>query len=393
MSNAEQSVLRQFRNFLGHERRTDVETNGKFERDVPVAEVLTEKVRRLSRSRAGGRVPPEFQQDFEILRYSAERAAAVIIASLSDPSKAAPAEQTATMSRILDDLNDASNERKSVADAWTHLNAADAYLPLVIPPKDLPTADCRMRIWDSSLRKDLKDVLDRSGAAKQVDQLLSRTPDQDPLKVAVAPGNGHSKLINQPRVTAPTPEEEPIWRAALHSAGLVRAGCWNEQNRRVEALGRLWTWASALLVGALTATLTLTWLIGRFDAAMQLRLPEFFLAPVVGFFGGTLSAYLKATTSEIEVSSPGLVVWSMLLRSLLGAAGAFVVITAALTLPLGELSTLVATNGYAFILAGVAAGFSERLFVDALEKAAGNLGTISKSSTGPTPSPAATQPG
>jgi len=98
----------------------------------------------------------------------------------------------------------------------------------------------------------------------------------------------------------------------------------------------------------------------------------FLFTALLGFFGGALSAFRKARQSAIDIPSYELIKVHTVLRMLLGAAGSFVVYTAAGWLQVG-ISELLSSNISMFLIVGIAAGFSERLFVKALEDIADNL--------------------
>ncbi len=168
-------------------------------------------------------------------------------------------------------------------------------------------------------------------------------------------------------------------RETLHEATQVRAECWNEQNQQLEYMGFLWIWAGVGLLIALGVAIGIAeWVVRASPGVAGIKYP-FVAAAFLGFFGGALSSYMKATNIVIAISQYHLVVIYTLLRMLIGAAGAFVVIVSTLALPLGTLSSTVSTNTLVFVLVAISAGFSERLFVDALDQVAENLGTVAKS--------------
>jgi hypothetical protein len=96
---------------------------------------------------------------------------------------------------------------------------------------------------------------------------------------------------------------------------------------------------------------------------------------LLGLFGGMLSAFLTAREEDVNVPSYQVVVSRTKLRMLLGAAGAVVMYGVGLRLLAEKLQVLIDTELFAFMTVGIVAGFSERLFIDTLERAASNLHT------------------
>ena len=93
---------------------------------------------------------------------------------------------------------------------------------------------------------------------------------------------------------------------------------------------------------------------------------------ILGFFGGGLSASIKARKKVIDIPSFRLIRAHTFLRMIIGAAGAFVVFVALGFFKLNAALKLM-QNPYAFLAIGITAGFSEHLFINALEKISDNL--------------------
>ncbi|HYM39481.1 MAG TPA: hypothetical protein VEY12_04960 [Thermoplasmata archaeon] len=328
----------------------------------------------------------EVHQDWTLVRHYADRAFARMAAPPSGGPPAPPPipgqtgsaagsatgpESLVTVAKIMTYL-DAASEEPNFARAWIYVNSADALLPLVVPDEDIWSCEQRLGLWDTSLPKPLADRLTSSPQAQRVQEIL------DILHPKPAPqAQGHAGTPPPP--PPPPPPSPPVSeiRKAVHEKMQVRAQCWNEANHQVVFTGNLWLWAGFGVLIALGISITIAeWIVASNPTTQWMRF-HFVGAAFLGLFGGALSAYLGARDVVISIPRYQLIVIHTALRMLIGAAGAFVVITAALALPLGSLSTLVGTNPFAFVLAGIAAGFSERLFVDTLEKAAKNLGTIS----------------
>jgi hypothetical protein len=96
---------------------------------------------------------------------------------------------------------------------------------------------------------------------------------------------------------------------------------------------------------------------------------------ILGFFGGGLSAFIKVRDMAVSIPNYKLTRWHTSLRMIIGGAGAFVVFIAVRFLKIDEALKLdLLNNPLAFLGLGIAAGFSERLFINALEKMSNNLG-------------------
>ncbi len=103
-----------------------------------------------------------------------------------------------------------------------------------------------------------------------------------------------------------------------------------------------------------------------------INIPYVFAA-FLGFFGGGLSAFLTTRDSVISITNYELIRTHTILRMILGAAGSFVVLVATQALNLNSTMGSVNDNYAVFIAVCIAAGFSERLFISALEKISDNL--------------------
>jgi hypothetical protein len=103
--------------------------------------------------------------------------------------------------------------------------------------------------------------------------------------------------------------------------------------------------------------------------------PWWLSMPLLGAFGGSLSAIVTARKSVVNAVSYRLIVAHLILRVILGAAGAFIVYAVFLWPGLfdQDLVKSVTTDDRLLLPFGIAAGFSERLFVGALEKISDKL--------------------
>ncbi len=264
------------------------------------------------------------------------------LATRFEPGVSAP-EQKQVLAEILAHLDVATIET-DVARAWRHINQADASLPLVAPRTELPACGSRLEVWDRSL-------------------------DENWRKRLQAPSEAYARACQSGK-------DEDI-RRTLNTLQLARSQVWNELNNRMAlkralwaSLGR-WVLLATSLAVAMAALLRLLSGTGAVGAPLSL-----IAAPVFGFFGGALSALVRARQEQVESPSYRTVKLNTVLRMLIGAAGGFVVYVAAVALPLGAISSMVQSDVYVFVAACIAGGFSERLFADALEQVANNLKSV-----------------
>ncbi len=323
---------------------------------------------------------PEVQQDWIIVQDFAKRASAAVVRNaLTVQGNPAQNLEVVTVAQAIACL-DAARETRSFASQWLYVNTADELLPLVAPEEDLELVANRLGAWDASLPPGPKKVLDGTGMVPQVAQMRTAWKES---RAAPAPGGP------PPAPAAPHPAPPPAaapskpvttaeFRTSLHNLQQVRAQCWNEANHQIAFMGSLWLWAGLGVFVALAISVFIAerwaWITAG-DEDLRFR---FLSAALLGFFGGALSAFLSARDKVVAIPKYQLLAIYSITRMLIGAAGSFVVVLSILAFPLGELTTLVRDNILAFLIVAIAAGFSERLFVDALEKAATNLSTVSK---------------
>ncbi len=259
-----------------------------------------------------------------------------------------------TFARVQAYLKLAARER-DFAQAWTYVNLADALLPLVVDDHELDACILRLRKWDEQMPTYLKKCLEKA------------------KKGADSPGKKQeSKQKESPNVSQRS--DSDTGRYTLHGEQLVRALLWNIANRRVSL--RLSLWRSVgmwLLVGLVAAIVIAESMYSGSDQPKPLVSAPFAAASLLGFFGGGLSAFLKARGSVIRIPSYELIRSHTFLRMLLGAAGSFVIFVAAHWLPFAEIPDLIDSDIFVFLSIGIVAGFSEKLFVGTLEKMAENL--------------------
>ena len=165
-------------------------------------------------------------------------------------------------------------------------------------------------------------------------------------------------------------------RQGLHTEQLTRTLLWNGVNRRISL--KLSLWASirrglALALLALFAAIAL-WTATQKSPDWRQAL-SFLEIGLLGLFGGMLSAFLTARDEQVNVPSYQVVVSRTSLRMLLGAAGAVVMYSVGLLLLARKVASPYPHQPLCLHDRGIVAGFSERLFIETLERAASNLHT------------------
>lgn len=161
----------------------------------------------------------------------------------------------------------------------------------------------------------------------------------------------------------------------MHSEQIDRALRWNLSNRRISLKLTLWRSLEGWLLLGLVATVIVAEIMHAQQYLPQespVSLP-FAATALLGFFGGSLSALIKARSEVMRIRSYELIRVHTILRMLLGAAGSLVIYIVIQWIPIGNIPSQLNSNIYVFLSIGIAAGFSEKLFIRALEKIAENL--------------------
>ena len=249
-----------------------------------------------------------------------------------------------TLAQINAYLQLAKNER-DFAKAWTYVNIADSLLPLVVNDEELEACTARLRSRDSvipgsmikSLPKDMKKLLNKKKPGK------SQNTD----------------------------------RYGLLSVQEIRALIWNNLNCKIALRISLWrSLGTYLFIGLVTAIIVAEFLNTNSIEPNPLVMFPFFAISLLGFFGGGISAFLRTRKKVVDITSYQTLKVYTVLRMLLGAAGSFVVFVAVNWLGNQDIVDLLGKNIYVFLGTGIAAGFSEQLFVGTLEKMAEKLDII-----------------
>jgi hypothetical protein len=283
-------------------------------------------------------------------------------------------------------LNCARTER-DFAQAWSYVNLADALLSLIVAEEQLDACVARLQTADDRLPEEYHDQLRKHLSVGEVVSLLQEvekwmeehaTKDKHKHKVDLALRARVKEVIDSKVKISSSSTKETLSerRQRLHAEQLTRTLLWNGVNRKISLKLSLWASIRKGLCCALLALFLaiVLWTVNHKPVDWKL-LSSFAEIALLGFFGGMLSAFLRARDEDVNVPSYQVVISRTRLRSLLGAAGAVVVYGVGLRLLSEKLQALIDTDLFAFMTVGIVAGFSERLFIDTLERAASNLHT------------------
>ncbi|MEE9506176.1 MAG: hypothetical protein V3V98_03425 [Thermoplasmata archaeon] len=262
-------------------------------------------------------------------------------------------------------LNLARVER-SPGRAWNYVNSADKILPLMVDAGDRPRCLCRLRSWDNKLyelKEDAKDVIDE----------LNLTLESE-LGIEDEDGGGEDHNREAP---SPLPPSDVVSGSVEYESQATRARLWYEVNSRLVLRFSLWSSYNARLLTILIVFIALS----EFTYHVFLRpndpiwfLP-FIAVSLSGLFGGVLSTQILTREFIENERSAGLINTLTLTRILIGAAGAVVFVLFAASGYITGLDIFQATGDNVFVLlsTGVVAGFSEQLFIGALDRHTRNL--------------------
>lgn len=360
----------------------------------------------------------EISQDWQAVSAFASAAAEYFAAS--DPTHDNDVDVLATVMAYLE----CARTEPDFAEAWSLVNLADAFLPLVVADHDLDRCTVRLRIADERMEDAYREILGRmlqrsnDGVGLALAEMLKDPHRRSqafemlktigPAAAAAAPALRRilvsadpdarelaSKVLEHAAVDpSSVPNEQPDERHRLHAEQLARTFLWNMMNRHVSLKLALWrTILIQLVVGIVAAIAAIVVL--RLPGTVVARLPGIEYVPglreplaviLLGFFGGALSAFLTARDAVVEIPSYQLIKRHTSLRMTLGAAGALVVYVVARALGSNAVQEMLRARSFGFIATAITAGFSERLFVSAIEKAAENLhltGTTKKAAKKP----------
>lgn len=325
---------------------------------------------------------PEIYDDWCTVQGFANRAR-VSIDKLEDKKK------KCTFATVQAYLNLARIERDP-GQAWAYVNSADKDLPLVVDDKDFNRCLLRLRVWDEEMPEDLKKILNFQ--EKKLYDINYRELKELARCADKARGEEHRRLVEKlskkyQAVGTPDAPQDPVSderRKVEYCKQAARAQLWNLANREVSLKLSLWRSVSwRLLVGLALAIIIAEIIYAGLNPEKPWWYFPFFTSSVMGFFGGGLSALLIAHKSVVETPAYEVIKVQTASRMLLGAAGALVVYTIAGSgILAGNISQLLRENIYVLLIIGIAAGFSEQIFVRPLEKIAQNLQIFGKTKGG-----------
>lgn len=286
---------------------------------------------------------------------------------------------------LIDAYLNLSRYERNFARAWTFINLATTLLVLVVEPEDERAAVFRLErhkqketlralyhTQSSKLAavqshlKLMKDEKDPARLSKYISDALPLLADIETQLEKI-----YARFDDQ--LPAPETDEDKKNRHFAYVQQLCQAQDWNTRNVRISLRLSLWKFIGLWLTLALTAVVLLTTQGHLWFTPGQIR-PLYYIAMVIlGFFGGGLSAFVTTRQTVVNIPNCRIIKAHTLLRMLMGAAGAFVIFPIVQWLPLGDISAKVLSSLPVFITLGIVAGFSERLFINALEKIADNL--------------------
>jgi len=277
--------------------------------------------------------------DFSLLKYAVNSLSPDSAAGRRSETGASTGNDTSrlkALTMVSDYLSKAGRTRE-LGDAWSCVNLATAFLVQGIGNEDLRAAAIGLLSSDKSLTKG---VFNRLKAVEK-EQKLDIEKHDTPTK-----GSERNRLFTEL---------------------MLRSYVWDGANRRTSLRIRLFMQVGIILIAALVAVM--------FTAQSGLSMSWYFAMPLLGAFGGSLSATITARKSVVDAVSYRIIVMHLLLRVLMGAAGGFVIylIVQWPGLINDKLLDAVNNNYFVFLSLGIASGFSERLFIGSLEKISDNL--------------------
>jgi len=236
-----------------------------------------------------------------------------------------------------------------LAEAWSFVNQASEILCGLVEDQEKPYFLQRLSTWDPILHHWLTELYDDA----EVPKGLKKTRDE---------------------------ATEPCHKLAIH------AQQWHLINQWISFSRRLWRLALLILVVALGLAVAVAEHLYEVKAGTPVIVRNPFIwISVLGLFAGALSALLTAGARKVTAITYGQSRSQVFIRLALGASGAFVVYVLVqmpgfLNAPVKQFfGTL-----EGFIALGIVAGFSERLFKDALDRLAKQFPTSEPAAKGKT---------
>lgn len=249
------------------------------------------------------------------------------------------AQQLASASAYLE----LARETKDLAETWSFVNQASEILCKLVDDQERQSIAERFTTWEPSLQRWLKELHDDGTVTADLKKERDAVPADDPCR-----------------------------KVAVHARQWQLVNLWISFTRRL--------WRLALLILVVTLILAIgvaEYLYDPASIAPGNKLTAFTDDPfiwisVLGLFGGALSAMLTANDRKVTAVTYGQSRSQIFIRLVLGAAGAFVVYILISMPGLFQPNVVKFVNEklVGFLMLGIVAGFSERLFLNALERAA-----------------------
>lgn len=239
-----------------------------------------------------------------------------------------------------------ARDTRDLAETWGLVNQASEVLCQLAEDSEKKVFLQRMETWQPILKRWLNELYEDTDIGKELEEKLDKTNDA-------------------------------CQKLAIHSQQ------WNLVNQWISFSRRLWRLALGILVVALILAIVVAENLYDAPDKAVIQHPQvviqypFALISVLGLFGGALSALLTSSARKVTAVTYGQSRSQIFIRLVLGASGAFVVYTL-ISVP-GLINEPVAgffqKGLQGFLALGIAAGFSERLFKEALERLAQQVPT------------------
>ena len=252
------------------------------------------------------------------------------------------AEQLATADAYLE----LAREVRDLAETWSFVNQASEILCCLANDDEKEAIVHRLAIWEPILKRWLGELYDQENVATELENSL---------------GDGSD-----------------ICRKLT-----VHAQLWQLVNQWISFTRRLWRFALFILAVTLVLAITIAEMLyvipkGADGQSVSVVTDDPFIwVSLLGLFGGALSALLNVNDRKVTAVTYGQSKTQLFIRLVLGACGGFVVYVLVNVPGLFQDAVVefFRKGLFGFIALGIVAGFSERLFLGALEKAASKFPT------------------
>ena len=267
---------------------------------------------------------------------------------------------------------------RDFATAWSYVNMAMSLIPLVV--NDSEVEHCKFLMNVSDTKEQIPGKKKQKAILGSIDLNLKLTLNpKDHQEIRECREQIFKMLDFWLNTTLSLVEETPgndhIEKYRLYEERLNDTQKWNSKNRQISLKLSLWRSLGYIILFTLLAVIILAEVLHEI---LNNPNPVFFYPylyiSILGFFGGGLSAFIKVREMAVSIPNYKLIRAHTFLRMIIGGAGALVVFIAARFLEIDEALKLdLLNNPVTFLGLGIASGFSERLFINALEKISENL--------------------